>query len=41
MPTKCIDQMPRPIAIAPPASHQRAAEVPCVVVTRLAMSKAV
>src|SRR3954468_2037088 len=24
MPTKCIDQMPQPIATAPPVSHRRA-----------------
>lgn len=40
MPTKCMDQMPRPMAQAPPNSQKRAA-APRADVTRLAMPKAV
>jgi hypothetical protein len=40
MPMKCIDQMPSPIAAAPPASHQRATR-PWVLASRPAMSSAV
>ena len=40
MPMKCIDQMPSPMAAAPPASHQRATR-PSAVARRPAMSSAV
>ena len=40
MPMKCIDQMPMPIATAPPISHTRAAR-PVVKVTRDPRSSAV
>jgi hypothetical protein len=40
MPTKCMDQMPAPMAKAPPSSHRRAAR-PWLWLTRLAMSSAV
>ncbi len=40
MPMKCIDQMPNPIATAPPSNHQRAT-LPCAVASRPAMSNAV
>jgi hypothetical protein len=40
MPMKCIDQMPRPMANAPPSSHEAAA-APAEAVMRDARSSAV
>ncbi|ETD47926.1 hypothetical protein X778_24365 [Pseudomonas aeruginosa VRFPA07] len=40
MPTKCIDQMPKPMAKAPPISQESASR-PFARVTRPAMSRAV
>ncbi|MNS84465.1 hypothetical protein D3C72_1182940 [compost metagenome] len=41
MPTKCMDQMPMPMANAPPASQYFAAGSPLAALTRLAMPSAV
>ncbi|MNQ64030.1 hypothetical protein D3C85_784340 [compost metagenome] len=41
MPTKCMDQIPMPMANAPPASQYRAAGSPCEARTRLAIPNAV
>jgi hypothetical protein len=41
MPMKCMDQMPKPIALPPPSSQSRLSRGVGAVVTRLAMSSAV
>src|SRR5690348_1639553 len=40
MPTKCIDQMPTPMATAPPSSHSLCADPLPEAATRVAMSRA-
>src|ERR1700679_1425136 len=41
IPTKCIDQMPMPMATDPPASHHHLEDCPCAPAIRPAISRAV